>query len=158
MADKKTELNTKQRKFIAEVAQGKSGTQAAISAGYAPESAHVQSSRLLSNDNVLKSLKEVFVDKGLNEEFLTDRLKELAEAKASGKPDWTARARGLDMAFKLRGDYAPLRVDVGDSRDEAELNASFIALFQELVPGFLKHFQGKAIEKRVIEINPVRGE
>lgn len=49
-------LTAKQLKFTREYAVDGNGTQAAIRAGYAPNSAQMQSSRLLSKDMVCKSV------------------------------------------------------------------------------------------------------
>ena len=49
-------LTAKQLKFTREYAKDGNGTRAAISAGYSPNSAQMQSSRLLSKDMVGKSV------------------------------------------------------------------------------------------------------
>ena len=49
-------LTAKQLKFTREYAKDGNGTQAAIRAGYSPNSAQMQSSRLLSKDMVCKTV------------------------------------------------------------------------------------------------------
>ena len=54
-----SDLTGKQRRFCREYFEGKTGTQAAIEAGYAFGSAKVTASRLLTNDNVAAHLSEL---------------------------------------------------------------------------------------------------
>tara|TARA_R110000823_G_scaffold129899_1_gene257643 strand:+ start:145 stop:528 length:384 start_codon:yes stop_codon:yes gene_type:complete len=49
-------LTAKQSAFVREYAKDGNGTQAAIRAGYSPNSAQMQSSRLLSKDKVCKTV------------------------------------------------------------------------------------------------------
>ncbi len=54
-----SDLTGKQRRFCREYFEGKTGTQAAIEAGYAFGSAKVTASRLLTHDNVAAHLSEL---------------------------------------------------------------------------------------------------
>ncbi|MDW5470081.1 terminase small subunit [Staphylococcus equorum] len=51
-------LNPRQEKFVHEYLKTLNVTQSAIKAGYSPQSAHVQGSRLLKNEKVYKYIKE----------------------------------------------------------------------------------------------------
>lgn len=53
-----SELNPRQEKFVHEYIKTLNVTQSAIKAGYSPQSAHVQGSRLLKNEKVYKYIKE----------------------------------------------------------------------------------------------------
>lgn len=53
-----SELNPRQEKFVHEYIKTLNVTQSAIKAGYSPQSAHVQGSRLLKNEKVSKYIKE----------------------------------------------------------------------------------------------------
>lgn len=53
-----SELNPRQEKFVHEYIKTLNVTQSAIKAGYSPQSAHVQGSRLLKNKKVSKYIKE----------------------------------------------------------------------------------------------------
>lgn len=57
MNPKKDELSEREKRFCELYAGGKSGAEAAREAGYAPKSAKVQSSRLLTKDNVQEHLR-----------------------------------------------------------------------------------------------------
>lgn len=50
-------LNARQRRFIDALVLGKSGTQAATSAGYSARSAHVKASQLLRNPKVAAAIE-----------------------------------------------------------------------------------------------------
>ncbi|RIP35866.1 terminase small subunit [Staphylococcus gallinarum] len=53
-----SELNPRQEKFVHEYIKTLNVTQSAIKAGYSPQSAHVQGSRLLKNEKVSEYIKE----------------------------------------------------------------------------------------------------
>lgn len=53
-----SELNPRQEKFVHEYIKTLNVTQSAIKAGYSPQSAHVQGSRLLKNEKVSRYIKE----------------------------------------------------------------------------------------------------
>lgn len=53
-----SELNPRQEKFVHEYIKTLNVTQSAIKAGYSPQSAHVQGSRLLKNEKVYRYIKE----------------------------------------------------------------------------------------------------
>ena len=61
-------LNPKQEKFVHEYLKTLNVTQSAIKAGYSPQSAHVQGSRLLKNEKVseyIKEQKEQYMDESV---------------------------------------------------------------------------------------------
>ncbi|RQW87942.1 MAG: hypothetical protein EHM79_06745 [Geobacter sp.] len=155
----KPKLTNKQTRFAQGLVDGLSKKDAALLAGYSERSASSIATETLKNPVFQQALTQIMEEKGLTTGHIAERLFSLTTARGKdGHDDFTAQCRALDMALKVRGDFAPTRVTVDDSRDEAEINASFISLFQELVPGLIEHIQGKAIEKRVIEINPVERE
>lgn len=51
-------LNPRQEKFVHKYIKTLNVTQSAIKAGYSPQSAHVQGSRLLKNEKVSRYIKE----------------------------------------------------------------------------------------------------
>jgi phage terminase small subunit len=71
MGDK---LTAKQLKFTREYAKDGNGTQAAIRAGYSPNSAQMQSSRLLSKDMVSKSVAKFQENHRLKTEVTVESL------------------------------------------------------------------------------------
>ncbi|WP_436942106.1 terminase small subunit [Staphylococcus xylosus] len=63
-----SELNPRQEKFVHEYIKTLNVTQSAIKAGYSPQSAHVQGSRLLKNEKVseyIKEQKEKYMDESV---------------------------------------------------------------------------------------------
>jgi hypothetical protein len=112
-------------------------------------SARVQGSRLLTNDNVLKSIQEALPDDLLAErhlELLNKREIRYSQDgdELSNEPDTQAVTKGLDMAYKLKGSYAPekstaLNVNVGlDKIENTELNALREEFEQKLRDKFLE--------------------
>ena len=123
-----TKLTARERKLIAGVAKGKSKTQAAKDAGYSPRSAGELGSRALKKVEVRTAL-EILMDKaGLSDAKVLKAHAELIDAnktvsvipvkgETEGRdasassvefvdvPDWMARAKGIDMAHKIRGRY-----------------------------------------------------
>ncbi len=65
----------KVRKVIEAVAAGKSGTQAAIEAGFAPASAHVRASEIIHSPEGKEALKAILAAEGINEKTVIKKLK-----------------------------------------------------------------------------------
>jgi phage terminase small subunit len=81
----KMSLNVKQIRFvIAYCDNGGNATEAAKSAGYSPESAHSQGSRLLQNAEIQEAIKErereLASAAGLNVQWVLDQWRRIAEA------------------------------------------------------------------------------
>ena len=57
-------MNDKHRRFVDEYIIDQNGTRAAIAAGYSEKSARSQASRLLTNANILKAIRERLEDIG----------------------------------------------------------------------------------------------
>ena len=87
MGDK---LTAKQLKFTREYAKDGNGTQAAIRAGYSPNSAQMQSSRLLSKDMVGKSVAKF-------QEQHREKIEVTIESLAAELEHDRERARQLDQ-------------------------------------------------------------
>jgi phage terminase small subunit len=142
------QLSTKQRKFALAVAEGESLTSAAVSAGYAEASAHVQGSRLLRNDKVRRAITEVLEEKGLDDGYFSEKLRELCEASGEKGPEWGARGRGVELLGKVRGHLdAKLRVTHEEvPRNREEQAAQLLAIIHEIVPQLAKGEAPKVIE------------
>ncbi len=100
-------ITPKQQRFIAEyMANGGNGTQAAISAGYAPRSAAVTASELLKQDKIRKRLeteKREQLDRlALDADWITTRLMTLADQADSD----ATKVRALETLGKVVGIYA----------------------------------------------------
>ena len=121
-------MTLRERKLIKGVAAGKSKTQAAKDAGYSPRSAYELGSRTLKNVDVRTAL-DILMDKaGLSDTKVFAAHAELMganktvsvipvkgetegrDATASSVefvdvPDWQARAKGIDMAHRIKGRF-----------------------------------------------------
>ena len=90
-------LTDKQQRFTEEYVVDFNGTQAAIRAGYAENSAHVAASRLLSNDKVQQVVRELARETAesvhISAEAVLERLWEEAHHAKSD----SARVRALEL-------------------------------------------------------------
>ncbi len=82
---KKDSLTMQQRKFVNFYCESGNATESAIKAGYTPESAHVQGSRLLKNDKVKKAIedkeKEFELASLITKEYVLAKFKNIADDK-----------------------------------------------------------------------------
>ena len=102
------QLTTRQRKFVAGVAEGKSQQQAASEAGYRHPG--VAGCRLMQRQHVREALHEALFDQGLDDTFIAQKFVELLNAtdvdrKGNTAPNWISRCRAMDMLLKIRGAY-----------------------------------------------------
>jgi phage terminase small subunit len=129
MGDK---LTARQLKFTREYAVDGNGTQAAIRAGYAPNSAQMQSSRLLSKDMVGKSVAkfqerhrkraEVTIESLAAElEHDRDRARQLDQtATAVTATVQIAKLYGLDINRNINENNGLIKIEIvryGDGED-----------------------------------------
>lgn len=115
---RKTKLTDKQRKLIKGVAEGKTQKEAAKSAGLSEAHASV----CLNMPKVQETLQQMMAKHGLDDASLLNAHRELISATkvisavngtdANNKtmdfidvPDFQARAKGLEMAYKLKGAF-----------------------------------------------------
>lgn len=148
MATKKG-LTPKERRLIKGVAEGKSQTQAAKDAGYSKRSAYELGSRALKKVEVRTAL-DILMDKaglsdtkvfaahaelmGANKTVSVIPMKgetEGRDASASSVefvdvPDWQARAKGIDMAHKIKGRYVEKKEISGPNGGPVDVRVSFV--------------------------------
>jgi hypothetical protein len=111
-------MNVRRKKFVKNLVSGLGVHQSALRAGYA----HANSgSALLREPAVLSELQTAMAKAGIDDEYLSSKIKEGLEATypekrakdgsvlQAGAPDFFTRGQYLDKAFKVRGDYAPER-------------------------------------------------
>lgn len=120
MASKHFELNIKRRKFALEYAKHGNGTKAAMIAYKTPvTSAATQASRLLRNDKVLNAIETALPDDLLHKVHL-EGLKAKSyhsvgigkgHTKLVAKPDYHARDKYLDKAYKIKRRYADITLN-----------------------------------------------
>ena len=123
----KIKLTKQEKKFVEIKAETGNGTLAAQKAFKIknPEYAAVKANRLIRKDNIVNALEEALPEKLLFErhiELLNKREKSIVEyrSKEAGgnniyevldQPETMAVSKGLDMAYKLKGSYAPEKVE-----------------------------------------------
>lgn len=132
-AEKTRKLTRKQEKLVEGIIAGKSGAQAARDAGYSPDKPeNARQSAYQALKEIAGRLREVMDGRGLTLDQIIDiYLHPLLEAEETKFFPWRRtvrrkteqiidgvevvnlmiKATGLDIAFKLRGDYAPKKLD-----------------------------------------------
>lgn len=106
-------LSKKEKGFVRAIVQGKNGTEAAL-ANYDVKdenSAAVVASNLLSKVKIEQAIEDALPDE-LLDEVHREGLKATREyfspeGELMAGPDFNARAKYLDMAYKRKGTYAP---------------------------------------------------
>ena len=101
----KKDLTTRQKSFVKHIASGNNATKSAELAGYSKKSARFKASKLLTNDNILQQLEELFAKAGLSDEQLIDRLKTSIDAGLGQKANNSDAIKGLKMAFELKNRF-----------------------------------------------------
>lgn len=85
-----SKLDAREEKFCQEYLVDLNGTRAAKEAGYAPVSAHVQSSRLLKKDKVQARLTELQTERqkrtGITQDYVLQGIKEATERCMQARP------------------------------------------------------------------------
>jgi hypothetical protein len=109
-------VNVKRKKFIKNLVDGVGIGESALRAGYSDVTA---GSHLLQQSAVLTALQAAMCKAGIDDEYLTSKIKEGLDATYPEKrfkgggvmtpaaPDFFTRNLYLDKALKVRGDYAP---------------------------------------------------
>lgn len=86
------------------VFEGKSIEQSAKDAGFTKRVAE----EVLKEKKTYTMLKDIMDEMGLSDKDLATKHKELLDAKNSKKhPDYQTQTKALDMAYKIKGSYAP---------------------------------------------------
>lgn len=109
-------LTARQQAFVEHFVVLRNGTKAAIEAGYAPGSAHVEASRLLRNAKVRAAVdalsKERAIELGIDHTFVLERLKtvverclQVEEVVMFGEPtgEFKFNAKDANKALELLG-------------------------------------------------------
>jgi hypothetical protein len=110
-------LTDKQKRFVLLKAEGKTNTSAALEAFDATTRAAAKTigSVLMKDPDVSKAIQEIMAEEGLTRRHVVRRLRDLVD-----HPDGNIAIKGIDVANKLSGDYAPekrdVRVAVGEIR------------------------------------------
>ena len=113
-------LTLKQQKFALAVAEGKSQTTAAMEAFDCADrtSGKALGSRMMKDPDVSIAIHDLLHQEGLGRRERIRRLKALVMSK-----DLSVAGKGLDMAFKIAGEYAPEQIDI---------NARIMSVFADI--------------------------
>ena len=126
----KAAVEARRKTIINALLDGKSTLQAGTEAGLSPKTADSQVSQILSNPKTQNCLLEAMERRGMGDDYLAEHHRMLIEGtkvisaniivpgggtdlKDAGSmtkdfievPDFQAKAKGLDMAYKLQGRY-----------------------------------------------------
>jgi hypothetical protein len=114
-------LNPREARAVAFLKSGKAKTktEALKKAGYSNSVAEGRQKDVLGKPRMQSALMSAFEQVGINDTFLAERHKTLIVSN-----EHQAVSKGLDMAYKLRGEYAPEKqehsgsIGVGIETDE----------------------------------------
>ena len=112
-------LNDRQARFVAEYLLDLNATQAAVRAGYSPQSARTQAADLLTNPNIAAAIAEAQAARGRRTEVTADRVVlELARV-AFGDPrrvmSWGPGGVRLRPSAELADEEAAIVAEVGET-------------------------------------------
>ena len=116
-------LTPKEQKFVLAKLEGKSNTSAALDAFNcgSVESAKTIGIRLAGDPDVTTAIHDLMHQEGIGRRYRVKRLRDVINAADLG-----IVSRGLDMANKLTGEYAPEKIDVSGHL------AATLALIEEI--------------------------
>lgn len=103
--------SSKEQRFVLSKLEGKSSTQAAMD-GYncsSVESAHSIGVKLSGDPDIKTAISDLMHEAGIGRRRRIERLRDVVMAKDLG-----IASRGLDMSFKLTGDYQPVELIIHD--------------------------------------------
>lgn len=103
---KKNNLNSRQELFVKEILLDHNATQAAIRAGYSPQTAKAQASRLLTNVNIQRAVAAAKKSLALKldrqaQDILAD-IRSITKA-AAAKEDFRTALKGLELEGRHLG-------------------------------------------------------
>jgi phage terminase small subunit len=107
---KRKEPSVRAKKYIKNKIAGMSDYQAAIKAGYSPNTA-VAAAKNIENPSVEAAMEEILDRAGLTDEYMAGKLREATEAtKIHGTndnfveiKDWMAILKALDLGYRVKG-------------------------------------------------------
>lgn len=102
-------LSERTRKFVMEITRNGTAPEDAAKAVGLPVSSVPE---MMNNPAVKREIDLALGAVGIDQNYFANRLKELCEAKnANGFPDWSARAKGVQMLKDISGHDAPKQVN-----------------------------------------------
>jgi len=115
------DLNPRQQRLVAGIASGKSGTKAAIDAGYSPVSARQTASRVLNSPEARSAMQQALTAAGVTPERLAEKFADLLDVSQFALnregvpvelgPDGHTQSRALELAAKIYDVFPSTKVD-----------------------------------------------
>lgn len=125
----------RQRKFVNGVIAGKTYSTAAIDAGFKQSE---YGSVLMKNEVVQKLLVQKMEQAGITDELLARKIMDGLEAKTlpRGKDgarydDQPVRKQFLDIVFKIRGDYAPEKIESTEKKLTIIIDSNMVTALKD---------------------------
>lgn len=99
-----SKLTEKEKKFVLAKAEGKTNIEAVMGSYDVTtrDSAKSLGTTLMKDPDINTAIADIMAQEGLSRRYRIQKLKKLVDHQ-----DPTASARGLDMSFKIAGDYQP---------------------------------------------------
>lgn len=118
-------LTVKQKKYALARAEGKSKTDSAMEAYDTKDkdSAKALGHNLSKDPDVNIAIQDLLAQEGIPRRRRIQRLRDMIEC-----PDLSIAGRGLDLSFKLTGDYAPEKIDAFVDYRSLNLSATLVEL------------------------------
>jgi phage terminase small subunit len=164
-----TKLTQPQKKFVKAYADPKSPAFddhiKAAAIAYPEQNKNAQQvtgNRNLEKPKIKRAIEEIMDKAGITDDMIAKATRELIEASdEKGTPEWQARAKGIDLACKIRGSYASSKIEIGRINDDERVEKrnkvlETIRKFQSVSKQPLAIESKKAIEAEVEVVdNPV---
>jgi phage terminase small subunit len=108
-------LTLGEKRFVLAKIEGKSGTASALEAFNcgSVQSAKAIGSRLSNDPDIRIAINDLMHQEGIGRRMRTRRLRDVIQAQDLG-----IAAKGLDMANRLTGEYAPDKIDINNQHSQ----------------------------------------
>jgi phage terminase small subunit len=121
--------NARHERFAQELAKGKTQEQAYIDAGYEPDAARFNASRLITNDNVAARVAELQERAAIKVEWdIADAIRELEEARVAAGSAETVQASAMISATMGKAKLLGLVVDKAENKTTIAFEDALAAL------------------------------
>jgi phage terminase small subunit len=152
-----SDLSIRQDKFAREYVKTGNGTQAAIKAGYAETSAHVQGSRLISNAKVSKEIaahrRRLQERLDISRETLINNAAHIAE-QASVDQQYGPAIKATELILKAQGYLVERSLNINADVTQQHLDALMQYTDRRITEEVGKAVQGKRTEQREASASP----
>jgi len=123
----KNDLRRRAKKIVKALIEGQSETKAIISAGYSPATANGCKTEILTNPVIAKTIRDLYEDGGISDDYLREKHRALLEAKETKffqekgmvtdereVEDNTTRLNALKLAHQIKGNLIEKTQEMGE--------------------------------------------